>query len=59
MNYIDISNQTKEDLEEYISILNELFVFATKKENLDNVSFSIVFVDNKLIHEINKTYRNI
>lgn len=59
MNYIDITNQTTENLEEYINNLNELFAFATKKENLDNVSFSIIFVDNRTIHEINKTYRNI
>lgn len=59
MNYIDISNQTPDDLEEYITTLKELFMFATEKEHLDNVSFSIIFVDNKLIHEINKNYRHI
>lgn len=59
MNYIEITNQTNEDLKEYEKILEELFVFATKKEDLDNVSFSVIFVNNEMIHEINKVYRNI
>ncbi len=59
MNYIDISNKTNEDLDYYMKLLDKLFQFATKKEKLDNVSFSVVFVDDLMIHEINKTYRNI
>lgn len=59
MNYIDITNQTTIDLDEYITVLNNLFTYASKKEKLDNVSFSVILVDNKTIHEINKTYRNI
>ena len=59
MNYIEITNQTNEDLKEYEKILEELFAFATKKEDLDNVSFSVIFVNNEMIHEINKVYRNI
>lgn len=30
-----------------------------EKENLENTSFSVIFVDNKYIHELNKTYRGI
>ena len=30
-----------------------------EKENLENTSFSVIFVDNNYIHELNKNYRNI
>ena len=36
-----------------------LLVFALKKENLDNVEFNIIIVDNNKIRKINKEYRGI
>ncbi len=39
------------------SYLDKLIKFALKHEKVDNCNFSIVFVDNKRIQEINKSYR--
>lgn len=55
--YID--NLTEEKIDEEIKILKNLIKFAMKHENLKNVEFNIVFVDNKRIHEINREYRGI
>lgn len=57
MNQFEIFNETKEkiDIEEVKKFLN----FALKHENLGNVIFNIIFVDNQKIKEINKEYRNI
>lgn len=51
-------NQTEEDIEELESIkvvLNK----ALEIEDLDNVSFNVIMVDNDYIHNLNREYRNI
>ena len=39
--------------------LEDLFLFACQKLKLENVYFSVIFIDNDKIHEINKNYRHI
>ena len=58
MNKVEMFNQTDRDYEEFDVVLKVLDS-ALKKENLDNVSFNLIIVDNEYIHELNKTYRNI
>lgn len=58
MREVEVFNETKEKLEE-IDELSKLFPFLLDYFNLDNVVCSVIIVDNKKIHEINKEYRNI
>ena len=58
MNKVEMFNQTDREFEEFDVVLKVLDS-ALKKENLDNVSFNLIIVDNEYIHELNKTYRNI
>lgn len=60
MDNVEIFNETKEKIED-IKILKPLLEYARKYENLEDteLEFSIIIVDNKRIHEINKEYRNI
>ena len=55
---VEFSNETKEKIE-YMDTLNDLVDYAIKYMKLDKVEFGVIFVDNKKIHELNKTYRNI
>lgn len=58
MNKVEFNNLTEEKVEEE-NLLKEILEFAMKKEKLENTSFSVIFVDNNYIHELNKTYRGI
>ena len=60
MDNVEIFNETDETIED-IKILKPLLEYARKYENLEDteLEFSIIIVDNKRIHEINKEYRNI
>ena len=58
MNKVELFNQTEKEINELDTVLKVLDS-ALKKENLDNVSFNLIIVDNEYIHELNKTYRNI
>lgn len=53
----EVFNETNEkiDLEEEKKIIE----FALKHENLTNVVFNVIFVDEETIQKINKEYRNI
>ena len=57
-NRIEVFNQVGEEIEELATVLKVL-ESAIEKEKLDNVSFNVIIVDNKYIHELNKTYRGI
>lgn len=59
MNHSYIFNETDVDLKKEIKVLKKLFKFAFKKEDLHNVEFNIIFVDDERIHEINREYRKI
>lgn len=54
MSLLTIFNETAEDLSELETILIALF-----KEQLETKSFSVIFVTDEKIKELNKTYRNI
>lgn len=60
MDNVEIFNETNETIEN-IEILKPLLEYARKKENLEDteLEFSVIIVDNKRIHEINKEYRGI
>lgn len=59
VNNYEIFNETEEILDKEMDKLYELLEFTLKREKLENVEFSIIFVDGNTIHEINKTYRNV
>ena len=58
MNKVEMFNQTDREYEEFDAVLKVLDS-ALKKEQLENVCFNLIIVDNEYIHELNKTYRNI
>lgn len=58
MNEVEFFNQTSRDIME-LGQVQEVLTYAVKKENLSNVSFNVILVDNSYIHELNKNYRNI
>ena len=58
MNIVELFNQTEKEINELDTVLKVLDS-ALKKENLDNVSFNLIIVDNEYIHELNRDYRNI
>lgn len=55
---IEVFIQVEENIKE-IETVEKVLYSAIEKEQLDNVSFNLIIVDNKYIHELNKTYRNI
>ena len=57
MNYFEIINETNEEIKELVEV-NKLIEYALKHENLENVFFNIIIVDNKKIRELNREYRN-
>lgn len=58
MNKIEVFNQLDEEIEE-LEIVEKVLLSAIKKEKLENVTFNLIIVDNKYIHELNKNYRGI
>lgn len=60
MDNVEIFNETGEKIDD-IDVLKPLLSYAREVENLLDVEleFSVIIVDNKRIHEINKEYRNI
>ncbi len=58
-NTFEIFNETKENLTEEIKELREFIEFVLKEEQLENVEFSIIFIDNPTIHKMNLEYRGV
>ena len=60
MDNVEIFNETNEEIED-LKLLKPLLEYARKIEHLEDteLEFSIIIVDNKKIHEINKEYRGI
>lgn len=58
MNELEIFNQTNSEIEE-LETVREVLDYAIKKEQLKNVTFNVIIVDNNYIHELNKNYRHI
>lgn len=55
---IGLFNQTSQTLDEYLDIIRNVLEYGLKKLDVNDVSFNVIFVDNKYIHELNKNYRN-
>ena len=58
MNRIEIFVQVGEEIKE-LDTVEKVLYSAMDKEKLKDTSFNLIIVDNKYIHELNKTYRNI
>ncbi len=58
MNIIEVFNETNDSNIDKKEI-KKLIKYALKHENLDNVEFDIIFVNNTTIKKLNKEYRNI
>ncbi len=56
---IGLFNETNEELDEYFKIVLKVLKGGLKKLGLKKVEFNVIIVDNKYIHELNKTYRGI
>ena len=56
---IEIFNETKENLDEYIDTIKKVLLHGLDKLKTGEVTFNIIFVNNPYIHELNKNYRNI
>ena len=57
-NNIEIFVQVDEEIKELETVEKVLYK-ALEIEKLENTSFNLIIVDNKYIHELNKTYRHI
>lgn len=55
---VEIFNQTDQEIEE-LETVEKVLESAIVKENLGDVSFNLIIVDNDYIHELNKNYRKI
>ena len=55
---VEIFNQTDQEIEE-LETVKKVLESAIVKENLGDVSFNLVIVDNDYIHELNRDYRKI
>ena len=56
---IEIFNETKDNLDEYIDTIKKVLVHGLDKLKVGEVTFNIIFVNNDYIHKLNKQYRNI
>ncbi len=56
MNHYEIIDEYGYD---YPSVLDKVIDLTLKKEKVKNAIFTIIFVDNKKIHEINLQYRKV
>lgn len=57
MNQFEVFNETEYDID--IEEIKKLLNFVLNYKKLKNVTFNIIFVDNKEIRDINNKYRNI
>lgn len=58
MNKVEIFNQLEIEIKE-LDTVEKVLYSALAKENLENVQFNLIIVDNNYIHNLNKNYRNI
>ena len=58
MEKIEIFNQLDEEIKE-LETVEKVLLSAIKKEQLEDVTFNLIIVDNEYIHELNKNYRGI
>lgn len=55
---IGIFNQTENEIKE-LETVEKVLKKAIEIEQLENIEFNLIIVDNNYIHELNKNYRNI
>lgn len=55
---IGIFNQTDEKVDKELDELKDMLSDFCKREDLGNVIFNIIIIDNPTIHKINKEYRD-
>ena len=55
----DIYNETDEDLKHIEKEIKKVLKEDFKEENLKNIEFNVIIVNNEYIHYLNKEYRNI
>ena len=58
MNNIEIFNESNKEIKD-IDTIKKLIKFAINYEKLNNIVFNVILVNNEMIQEINKKYRNI
>ena len=56
---IDFFNETNENLEEELKIVEKVLKHGLKKLKIKEAIFNVIIVDNEYIHKLNKEYRNI
>lgn len=54
----EVINKTEEEIEE-IKDINRVLKKAIEIEEVNDVEFNVILVDNEYIHKLNKEYRNI
>ena len=58
MGSIEVFVQVEEEIKE-LETVEKVLYSAIEKENLENVTFNLIIVDNEYIHDLNKNYRGI
>ena len=58
MRNIGLFNETQEKVEN-LEVLEPLLTYALEVENVDNLEFNVIIINNEEIHKINKEYRGI
>ena len=58
MRNIGIFNETQEKVEN-LEVLEPLLTYALEVENVDNLEFNVIIINNEEIHKINNEYRGI
>lgn len=58
MSKIEVFVQVDEEIKE-LETVEKVLYSAIEKEKLEDVFFNLIIVDNKYIHELNRTYRKI
>ncbi len=58
MNKIEVFVQVEETIPE-LETVKKVLEYAVSKEQLNNVSFNVIIINNEMIHELNKNYRHI
>lgn len=54
----EVFNETKEEIDEILEI-KRVLALAIKKEDLKDIEFNVILVDNNYIHRLNREYRHI
>lgn len=54
----EIINDTDKEIEE-IDFLEKYITYVSKRENIEDAIFNIIFVSNDKIHELNRDYRGV